>query len=101
MKKLIEILTAGVIAGACAMQMINKALESLMEKPFTFGGEFILPILIVLTGYLGWRLAESYFNETKYKEVYNKGFKDGTKLHSYRIIIPLEEELKEDADKTA
>ena len=33
MKKLIEILTAGVIAGACAMQMINKALESLMEKP--------------------------------------------------------------------
>ena len=32
MKKLIEILTAGVIAGACAMQMINKALESLMDE---------------------------------------------------------------------
>lgn len=100
MKKLIEILAAGVIAGACAMQLFTMAVESLWKKGFVLGGEFILPILLILTGYIGWRLAESYFNETKYKEIYNKGYKEGTRLHSYRIIIPIED-LKNENDRTA
>lgn len=100
MKKLIEILSAGIIAGACAMYMLVMALESLLEKRFALGGELLLPILLILTGYLGWRLSEEHFNETKYKEIYNKGFKEGTKLHSYRIIIPIDE-MNNDDDKTA
>lgn len=100
MKKLIEILAVGVIAGACVMQLLTMAVESLWKKGFVLGGEFILPILLILTGYLGWRLSEEHFNETKYKEIYNKGFKEGTKLHSYRIIIPIDE-MNNGDDKTA
>lgn len=91
MKEYIKTLICGVITGACLMQLINMAVQSWLDRPMVMGGEVFLPFLLGMVGYMGWKLAESYFNEVKYKEIYRKGFDDGTKIHSYRIVIPLDE----------
>ncbi len=99
MKKYIETLAAGLIAGAVIMQLINMAVESLIDRQLHMGGEFLLPVLIGLVGYIGWNSADAYFKAVKHNEIYRKGFDDGTKIHNYQIVIPLEgsDERKESA----
>lgn len=91
MKKYIETLAVGLIAGAAAMQMIDMAIESIIGKGFVLGGEILLPVLIGLVGYIGWNSANEYFKEIRYKEIYQKGFDEGSKIHNYQIVIPMED----------
>ena len=90
MKKYIETLAAGLIAGAVIMQLINMAVESLIDRRLHMGGEFLLPVLIGLVGYIGWNSADAYFKAVKHNEIYRKGFNDGARIHNYQIVIPLE-----------
>ncbi len=92
MKEYIKTICTGMIAGAVLMQLINMAIETWLDRPFSMGGEFLIPALIGLTGYIGWLLADTYFTNTKYKDIYKKGFDDGTKINNYKIFIPLSEE---------
>lgn len=94
MKEYIKTVCCGAIVGACLMQLTNMATESLINKQFAVGGEMLLPVLLLLVGYIGWKSAESYFNGSRYKEIYNKGYKDGTKVYSYKIVLPIEELLE-------
>lgn len=91
MKEYIKTLFNGVLFGAVLMEMINAAVRSFINRGFTLGGEILLPALIFMTGYTGWKLAEAYFNGTRYKEIYHKGYTEGTKLHSYKIVIPVDD----------
>ena len=91
MKEYIKTICNGMLLGAVLMELINAVAISFMKKGFTVGGELLLPALILLVGYTGWKLAESYFNGTRYKEIYHKGYTEGLKMHSYKIIIPLED----------
>lgn len=90
MKKYIRILTIGVGAGAAAALLLNMAVQSRLSQPAHIGGEFLLPVLIGLVGYIGWDLANTYFRAVKHKEIYQQGFNDGTKIHTYSIVIPME-----------
>lgn len=90
MKKYIETLLIGLIAGAVAMQLINMAVESLIDRQLHMGGEILLPVLIGLVGYIGWNSADAYFKAVKHREIYQKGFDEGAKIHSYQIVIPVE-----------
>ncbi len=81
MKHYIKILTIGIGAGAAAALLVNMAVRSWLSKPPHIGGEFLLPVLIGLVGYIGWDLANAYFREVKYKEIYRQGFSDGTKVN--------------------
>lgn len=92
MKEYIKAIFSGIITGACMMQFANMTVESLINKHFAVGGEILLPVLLLLVGYLGWKFAESYFNEYRYKKIYDKGYKEGTKLHNYKIVIPVNSE---------
>lgn len=90
MKKYIETLAVGLITGAAAMQLINMAIQSLIDRQLHMGGEFLLPVLIGLVGYIGWSSADAYFKAVKHHEIYQKGFDEGAKIHNYQIVIPLE-----------
>ena len=90
MKKYIETLAAGLIAGAAAMQLINMAIESLIDRQLHMGGEVLLPVLIGLVGYIGWNSADAHFKAVRHREIYQKGFDEGTKIHNYQIVIPME-----------
>lgn len=96
MKEYIKTLLIGLLTGAVLMQLINMAVQSWLGRPFTMGGEFLLPAFIGLVGYIGWMLAESYFWNVKYKEIYRKGFNDGIRIKKYKIIIPILEEKPHD-----
>ncbi|MCM1530518.1 MAG: hypothetical protein NC093_11060 [Alistipes sp.] len=61
MKQYIKILTIGVGAGAAAALLIELAVRSWLARPPHIGGEFLLPVLIGLVGYIGWDLANAYF----------------------------------------
>lgn len=91
MKKYIETLLIGLIAGAAAMQMINMAVESLIDRQLHMGGEVLLPVLIGLVWYIGWNSADAYFKAFRHKEIYRKGFDAGAKIHTYSIVIPVED----------
>lgn len=91
MKKYIKTVLCGVIIGACFMQLTNMAVQSWLDRPMSLGGEILLPALLGMVGYMGWQMSSYYFNKVKYKKIYKKGFDDGTKIHSYRIIVPLDE----------
>lgn len=91
MKKYIETLAAGLIAGAAIMQLINMAVESLIDRQLHMGGEILLPVLIGLVGYIGWNSADAYFKAVKHREIYQKGFDEGAKIHTYSIVIPVED----------
>lgn len=95
MKKYIRALLTGIVTGALAASMIDIAVRSWLSKPPHIGGEFLLPVLLGLTGYIGWDLANAYFRAVKRKEIYRQGFDDGVKIHTYSIIIPTEEEHHE------
>lgn len=90
MKKYIETLAAGLIAGAVIMQLINMAVQNLIDHQLRIGGEILLPVLIGLVGYIGWNSADAYFKAVKHREIYQKGFDEGTKIHTYSIVIPME-----------
>lgn len=90
MKKYIETLVAGLIAGAVIMQLINMAVESLIDRQLHMGGEILLPVLIGMVGYIGWNSADAYFKAVRHKEIYQKGFNEGARIHNYQIVIPLE-----------
>ena len=92
MKQYIKILTTGVGAGAAAALLMDLAVRSWLSKPPHIGGEFLLPVLIGLVGYIGWDLANAYFREVKHKEIYRQGFSDGTKVNTYNIVIPITED---------
>ncbi len=92
MKEYIKTLLIGLLTGAVLMQLINMAVQSWLGRPFTMGGEFLLPAFIGLVGYIGWMLADSYFRNVKYKEIYKKGFDEGVKINKYKIIVPISEE---------
>ncbi len=96
MKQYIKTLTIGVGAGAAAALLINMAVRSWLSHPPRIGGEFLLPVLLGLVGYIGWDLANAYFHEVRYKEIYQRGFSDGTKVNTYRIVIPIKEDNNED-----
>lgn len=93
MKEYIKTICCGIIIGACLMQLANISVDGLIKRSFVMGGEVFLPVLIGMVGYMGWKLAESYFKSTRYKEIYHKGYTDGTNLNSHKIVIPVEEEL--------
>lgn len=90
MKKYIETLAVGLIAGAVIMQLINMAVESLIDRQLHMGGEILLPAVIGLVGYIGWSSADVYFKAVRHKEIYQKGFDAGARIHNYQIVIPLE-----------
>ncbi len=90
MKKYIETLAVGLIAGAVIMQLINMAVESLIDRRLHMGGEILLPAVIGLVGYIGWSAANEYFKAVRHNEIYRKGFDDGARIHNYQIVIPLE-----------
>ena len=93
MKEYVKTIITGAIAGAVAMQLINIAIQTWFDRPFTMGGEVLLPALIGLVGYIGWMLAGSYFKTVKYKEIYRKGFAEGVRINRYKIIIPVQEDI--------
>lgn len=99
MKKYIETLVAGLIAGAVIMQLINIAVRDLIDRNFYIGGEVLLPAVIGMVGYIGWSAADAYFKAVRHKEIYQKGFNEGARIHNYQIVIPLEgsDERKESA----
>ncbi len=101
MKKYIKTLLTGILTGAMISQIATLAVQEWLSRPFTMGGEFLLPALLGLVGYLGWQLAETYFKTFKYKEIYSKGFSEGIKVNKYKIIIPLEEHDESSRNKTA
>lgn len=90
MKKYIETLASGLIAGAVIMQLINTAVQELIDRRLHMGGEILLPAVIGLVGYIGWSAANEYFKAVRHNEIYRKGFDDGAKIHTYQIVIPLE-----------
>ena len=92
MKKHIRALITGIGAGALAALLIDMAVRSWISNPPRLGGEFILPVLLGLVGYIGWDLANAYFRAVKYKEIYRQGFNDGAKIHTYSIIVPTEDD---------
>lgn len=92
MKEYIKTLLTGITAGAMLMQLINIAVQAWLERPFTMGGEFLLPAFVGLVGYIGWMCAQTYYRTVKYKEIYRKGFEEGIKINKYKIIIPISEE---------
>lgn len=91
MKKYIETLATGLIAGAVTMQLINMAVQKIIDRRLHIGGEVILPVLIGLVWYIGWKSADEYFRAFRHKEIYRKGFNAGTKIHTYSIVIPAED----------
>ncbi len=91
MKKYLETLLTGLISGAVAMQLINIAIKDLIDRQLHIGGEVLLPVLIGLTGYIGWNLADAYFKAVRHKEIYRKGFDAGSRIHTYSIVIPTED----------
>ena len=99
MKKYIETLVVGLITGAVTMQLINMAIESLIDNQLHMGGKVLLLVLIGLVGYIGWNSADAYFKAGRHKEIYQKGFDEGTRIHNYQIVILLEgsNERKESA----
>lgn len=98
MKEYIKTVVCGVIIGACLMQIVNIAIQSWLDRAMVIGGEIFLPALLGMIGYLGWKMSAFYFNTVQRKEIYQSGFDDGTKIHSYRIIIPLEEKDQYEAN---
>ncbi len=92
MKQYIKLLTIGIGAGAAAALLINMAVRSWLTHPPHIGGEFLLPVLIGLVGYIGWDLANAYFHAVMQKEIYQQGFSDGTKVNTYSIVIPIKED---------
>ena len=88
MKEVIKILIAGAGVGAAVTQIMNITVWTWLDRPFSIGGEFIIPVMIMLVGYIGWKLSETYFYETRRQQIYQKGFDNGKKIHSYKIIIP-------------
>jgi len=101
MQKYIKSLLTGILIGAMIAQIINLAVQEWLSRPFSMGGDFLLPALLGLVCYLGWRLAEMYFKTFKYEEIYSKGFSEGVKINKYKIIIPVEETDESDRNKTA
>lgn len=101
MKTYIKTMSIGILIGAMTVQIVNLAMQEWLSRPFTMGGEFLLPALLGLVGYLGWQLSETYFKTFKYKEIYSKGFSEGVKANKYKIIIPVEESDGTDRSKTA
>lgn len=95
MKEYIKVLTTGIGAGAAAALLIVMAVESLMDRQFHMGGEVLLPVLIGLVWYIGWNSANAYFKAVRHKEIYQKGFDAGAKIHNYQIVIPLEVQKNE------
>lgn len=87
MKEYIKTLLVGVITGATAMEMMNLAAIKWLERPFTIGGEYILPVLLAMVMYIGWKIAGSYFNTVTRREIYRRGYNEGAKLHNYRIVV--------------
>ncbi len=100
MKEYIKAIITGAIAGGALMQLINVAVRTWLERPFSVGGEFLLPALIGMVGYIAWNLADSYFKTTRYKEIYSKGFAEGAKINNYKIIIPIEEDGENEQEST-
>lgn len=90
MKKYIETLASGLITGAVIMQLINMAVQKIIDRRLHMGGEVLFPLLIGLVGYIGWNLADAYFKAVRHKEIYQKGFNEGARIHNYQIVIPLE-----------
>lgn len=98
MKQYIKLLTIGVGTGATAALLINMAVRSWLMQPPHIGGEFLLPVLIGLVGYIGWDLANAYFHAVRQKEIYQQGFSDGTKVNTYSIVIPIKEDDDNETD---
>ena len=98
MKEYIKTIITGAIAGAVLMQLINMVIQTRLGRPFTMGGEVLLPALIGMVGYIGWMLAESYFKAVRYKEIYRKGFSEGAKINNYKIVIPIEEDTEHEQE---
>lgn len=96
MKEYIKAITAGFLAGITVTQLLNMAVQAWTNRPFTIGGEFLLPALFVLIGYIVWTTASEYFSTVKYKEIYRKGYDDGLRINKYKIIVPVDETLKKD-----
>lgn len=92
MKQYIKLLTIGIGAGAAATLLIEMAVRRWLDNAPRIGGEFFLPVLLGLVGYIGWDLANAYFYAVRYKEIYKKGFDSGAKIHTYSIVIPTEED---------
>lgn len=91
MKTYVKTMITGALAGIVLTLLINLAATEWLKRPFSMGGEFLLPMLVALIGYIGWKLAVTYFETVKHKEIYRKGYEDGVKVHRYKIIIPVEE----------
>lgn len=90
MKEYIKTLTIGIGAGSAATLLVEMAVRSWLDSPPHIGGEFLLPALIGLVGYMGWNSADEYFKAVRHKEIYRKGFDAGMKIHTYSIVIPEE-----------
>ncbi|MBQ8297095.1 MAG: hypothetical protein IJX77_04860 [Ruminococcus sp.] len=96
MKTFVKTMITGALAGAVITLLISLAVAEWLDRPLSMGGEFLLPALVVLVGYIGWTLANNYFEAVKYKEIYRKGYEDGVKVHRYKIIIPVEEDTQDE-----
>ena len=87
MKEYIKTLLVGILTGAAAMELFDLAALKWLERPFALGGEYVLPVLLAMMMYIGWKIAGSYFNTVTRREIYRRGYNEGAKLHNYRIII--------------
>lgn len=92
MKTYVKTIIVGIMVGALVSQLINAAVIEWFDRPFQMGGEILIPAVLIMVGYLGWLLADTYFTEVKYKDIYSKGFTEGVKINRYKIIIPIPEE---------
>ncbi len=90
MKEYIKTILIGVVIGACLMQLTNKAVDDLIKRNLVMGGEIMLPVLVIMAGFVGWKLCELHFGEARYREIYRKGYDAGAKIHSYKIVIPID-----------
>lgn len=96
----IKTMAIGILAGATVTQLLNIAVQECMGRPFTIGGEFLIPALVGLIGYIGWMTASEYFSTFKYKEIYQRGYLDGLRINKYKVVIPVEYDLKKENEES-
>lgn len=90
MKTYIKTFLTAAATGFILSELIHYIASICIGKPFAASSIALIIALIALIVCCVYEVINQRFLAVTYKEIYRKGYVDGTKVNKYKIIIPEE-----------